>query len=114
MENVANPDCRATPSIAVNPSGEVAPGSGFETIPDLLMTYGAFDNIDLIYRLHEIVKGVASGAGVAIRGHQWDDVGERCMACGDKDWFAGPNCSGGVDADETNHGPCAQGDCDEQ
>lgn len=24
--------------------------------------------------------------------HQWDEYGERCLKCGDKDWFAGPEC----------------------
>lgn len=24
--------------------------------------------------------------------HRWDDDDERCLKCGDKDWFAGPNC----------------------
>jgi hypothetical protein len=24
--------------------------------------------------------------------HQWDDGGERCVKCGDKDWFAGAVC----------------------
>ncbi|MCU1145453.1 hypothetical protein [Stenotrophomonas maltophilia] len=27
------------------------------------------------------------------RAHRWDDVGERCLDCGDKDWMGGP-CSG--------------------
>jgi hypothetical protein len=27
------------------------------------------------------------------RDHRWDDVGERCLDCGDKDWMGGP-CSG--------------------
>lgn len=26
------------------------------------------------------------------RGHRWDDSGERCERCGDKDWMAGPKC----------------------
>lgn len=26
--------------------------------------------------------------------HNWDDAGERCLDCGDKDWFAGLKCSG--------------------
>lgn len=26
--------------------------------------------------------------------HRWDDVGERCLACGDKDWMADPSCRG--------------------
>lgn len=26
--------------------------------------------------------------------HQWDGDGERCLKCGDKDWFAGPVCKG--------------------
>lgn len=30
--------------------------------------------------------------GEAKRGHSWDDAGERCLKCGDKDWFAGPEC----------------------
>ncbi|WP_353099147.1 Lar family restriction alleviation protein [Stenotrophomonas lactitubi] len=29
----------------------------------------------------------------APRDHRWDDVGERCLDCGDKDWMGGP-CSG--------------------
>nr|WP_279196095.1 hypothetical protein [Ralstonia mannitolilytica] len=26
--------------------------------------------------------------------HEWDASGERCLKCGDKDWFAGSTCSG--------------------
>ena len=26
--------------------------------------------------------------------HEWDDSLERCLKCGDKDWFAGPKCDG--------------------
>ena len=26
-------------------------------------------------------------------GHIWDDSGERCELCGDKDWYADPYCS---------------------
>lgn len=26
--------------------------------------------------------------------HNWDDAGERCLDCGDRDWFAGPVCEG--------------------
>jgi len=26
--------------------------------------------------------------------HQWDDDGERCLKCGDKDWFAAKECRG--------------------
>lgn len=26
--------------------------------------------------------------------HEWDATGERCLKCGDKDWFAGSTCSG--------------------
>lgn len=25
--------------------------------------------------------------------HIWDEDGERCTRCGDKDWFAGPYCN---------------------
>ena len=25
--------------------------------------------------------------------HAWDDTGERCLKCGDKDWFASKKCS---------------------
>lgn len=32
------------------------------------------------------------------RSHRWDDVGERCLNCGDKDWMADPWCSGPRDA----------------
>ena len=28
--------------------------------------------------------------------HQWDGDGERCERCGDKDWFAGPECKPAV------------------
>ena len=29
------------------------------------------------------------------KGHSWDDVdSSRCSKCGDKDWMAGPTCSG--------------------
>ncbi len=46
-------------------------------------------------------KRSASSAGTAKRvrlnreprAHRWDDVGERCLDCGDKDWMGGP-CSG--------------------
>ncbi|KVU10333.1 hypothetical protein [Burkholderia ubonensis] len=36
--------------------------------------------------------------------HEWDETGERCVKCGDKDWFADPHCSesrikGGAPAD---------------
>ena len=24
--------------------------------------------------------------------HKWDEWGERCVNCGDKDWFARPQC----------------------
>ncbi len=26
-------------------------------------------------------------------GHTWDEDGDRCTRCGDKDWFAGPLCN---------------------
>jgi len=26
-------------------------------------------------------------------GHCWDETGERCLRCGDKDWFADEMCS---------------------
>lgn len=26
--------------------------------------------------------------------HDWDDTGERCLKCGDKDWFASKECEG--------------------
>lgn len=32
--------------------------------------------------------------------HRWDATGERCLACGDKDWFAGPSCTGSRQGDE--------------
>lgn len=25
--------------------------------------------------------------------HTWDEGGDRCTKCGDKDWFAGPYCN---------------------
>lgn len=38
---------------------------------------------------------VCHGAGCQPepRGHQWDEDGERCVKCGDKDWMAGKSCS---------------------
>ncbi|MCA8037063.1 hypothetical protein LGM46_29270 [Burkholderia arboris] len=30
--------------------------------------------------------------------HEWDDVGERCIKCGDKDWMADPVCRGATPA----------------
>lgn len=30
----------------------------------------------------------------ATTGHRWNEEGERCLNCGDKDWFAGSECSG--------------------
>lgn len=111
MENPTNPDHRATPSIAVTPSTEATPSGGVETISELLTKYGASDNIDLIYRLHEMVKGAAPGE--VAKEHQWNEEGDRCVVCGDKDWFAGPHCGAVRDADEAVHGVCAQGDCDD-
>lgn len=37
----------------------------------------------------------SDGESVAGRNnpHKWDDDGERCLKCGDKDWFAGPACT---------------------
>lgn len=26
--------------------------------------------------------------------HRWNDVGEKCLDCGDPDWLADPHCSG--------------------
>lgn len=30
---------------------------------------------------------------VATSGHRWDKDGERCLNCGDKDWYADKFCS---------------------
>jgi hypothetical protein len=38
-----------------------------------------------------IVEWLSAAKGCAPR-HQWDDGGERCVKCGDKDWFAGAVC----------------------
>jgi hypothetical protein len=38
------------------------------------------------------VNGLLSAAKVSGPRHQWDDGGERCVKCGDKDWFAGAVC----------------------
>lgn len=35
--------------------------------------------------------------------HDWDDVGERCMKCGDKDWFASLSCGGGKKVEYVPH-----------
>lgn len=32
--------------------------------------------------------------GESAKSHNWNDVGERCLDCGDKDWFAGTVCEG--------------------
>lgn len=28
--------------------------------------------------------------------HNWNDVGEKCLTCGDPDWVAGPYCNGRI------------------
>lgn len=34
--------------------------------------------------------------------HSWDETGERCTKCGDKDWFAGPVCDGDIGSGSTS------------
>ena len=42
------------------------------------------------------LEGLARAAASqpASDSHEWDDVGERCIKCGDKDWMADPVCRG--------------------
>lgn len=43
--------------------------------------------------------------------HIWDADGERCVRCGDKDWFAGKNCAHEVKASPIVRGhACREGD----
>lgn len=44
-----------------------------------------------LYRLyHEKAAQQQTNQGAS---HEWDATGERCLKCGDKDWFAGSTCS---------------------
>lgn len=36
----------------------------------------------------------SDGESVATGQHKWDEDGERCERCGEKDWFSGPVCMG--------------------
>ncbi|WP_175663093.1 hypothetical protein [Burkholderia ambifaria] len=36
----------------------------------------------------------AAASQPAAGSHEWDNVGERCIKCGDKDWMADPVCRG--------------------
>lgn len=43
--------------------------------------------------------------------HIWDADGERCVRCGDKDWFAGKNCAHEVKASPiVRDHACREGD----
>lgn len=37
--------------------------------------------------------GPVTPGGAALTPHQWDDAGERCLKCGDKDWMQTPGCT---------------------
>lgn len=38
------------------------------------------------------------GLAIDLQVHQWDENGERCLRCGDKDWLSGPECKPRVKA----------------
>lgn len=38
--------------------------------------------------------GARPAPGLQENHHQWDAEGERCIKCGDRDWFAGEKCEG--------------------
>ena len=40
-----------------------------------------------------VVQSDGESDAVREEHHQWDESGERCLKCGDKDWFAGPHCT---------------------
>ncbi len=53
--------------------------------------------------LEDVLEALASlptkkaGAGQPERrSHRWDDEGERCVVCGDKDWMGDPVCHGRI------------------
>jgi hypothetical protein len=46
---------------------------------------------DFELRLYADAALLSAAKGCAPR-HQWDDGGERCVKCGDKDWFASVVC----------------------
>ncbi|KVP84503.1 hypothetical protein WJ95_20270 [Burkholderia ubonensis] len=52
---------------------------------------GTADQLRSILALHEQADAPAEAREPAR--HEWDATGERCVKCGDKDWFANPHCS---------------------
>lgn len=53
---------------------------------------------------HEVEGcGECTPAAATMERHEWDDTGERCRKCGEKDWFAGPVCDGGADFNERRY-----------
>ncbi|WP_059796950.1 hypothetical protein [Burkholderia ubonensis] len=52
---------------------------------------GTADQLRSILALHEQADAPAEAREPAR--HEWDATGERCVKCGDKDWFADPHCS---------------------
>ena len=43
-------------------------------------------------RIESALRHKNKKSQVPVKGHNWDDAGERYLVCGDKDWFAGPIC----------------------
>lgn len=43
---------------------------------------------------YEAMASIKGGLSQPAEQHEWDREGERCTKCGDKDWLAGPTCSG--------------------
>lgn len=62
-----------------------------------------------IVRLRGEVKKLAAAVPVPRdpKAHQWNDDGERCLICGDKDWMGGP-CSGPIAPAEAKGGECSR------
>ena len=40
----------------------------------------------------DVLRAALAPAEPGEGAHEWDDSGERCVKCGDKDWMAGPYC----------------------
>ena len=45
-------------------------------------------------QLQRLLDGIDAIDEDAEYTHDWDDSGERCLKCGDKDWFAASTCKG--------------------
>ncbi len=60
---------------------------------------------EILLRLRSMARAENEGAtpieDAPAQHHVWDGDGERCLRCGDKDWFAGPVCKGRLQAATT-------------